>query len=319
MSHSRLMVGASARGTGRDRMYNPEDQVAGVKAKLRRTTQVIDEITSMGKSLLHDRGPAVTVERERSDDRLLERFRARIDRQPPPEFGVLVGDAVHNLRSALDHIVFGLAVAGGGKYPPEGKHRLQYPIELKQRAFEDAEPDRLRNVSVPAVEWIESSQPYHHVYRPITVDPGSDLEVAAPPEHHPLALLRDLSNQDKHRNVAAAAVLSLGPIWWPSWDADTAPEFTPLGGGPIEDGQVIGTYRYEDADSPDVRVEFAFDVGLPSEVATDWPIWIHLGTLQGFIEHDVLAALEPHMLLTGDSRTGKDDKSLTGETGANRG
>lgn len=113
-----------------------------------------------------------------------------VSNEPPPEWGLLVGDLVQNVRSALDHLVWG--------WVPKSRrtNRTAFPI------FDD--PDEfLCAVTLPArkkrrgtltglapdserFKLIESCQPYHGEHGP---------------EFHPLRNLASLSNEDKHRTL----------------------------------------------------------------------------------------------------------------------
>ena|SRR5437879_6087397 len=51
---------------------------------------------------------------------------------------LMLGDALHNLRGALDHAVYALAVANCGKNPPDDEAKLAFPITSEQRFFDQA-------------------------------------------------------------------------------------------------------------------------------------------------------------------------------------
>jgi hypothetical protein len=98
---------------------------------------------------------------------------------------LILGDAVHNLRATLDHLIYALAdwnTAGSIQHP----YRTQFPICDTPSDFNAASKRYLREVHSNHVAVIERFQTYHAV----------DL---LPGKLHPLALLRDLSDVDKHR------------------------------------------------------------------------------------------------------------------------
>lgn len=105
---------------------------------------------------------------------------------------VIVGDIVHNLRSTLDHLTWQLACyhTGGNPLNPQ---RVQFPIEDKLAVFaKRCKPDGWIGEIAPAHQTIiERYQPYHGLNTPS--QQFWTLYV------HELALLRDLSNADKHR------------------------------------------------------------------------------------------------------------------------
>ncbi len=113
---------------------------------------------------------------------------------PPDSWGPLIGDAVANMRAALDHAVWALVVDDRSDSPSETDARkVQFPIHDTASAFGK---DRLLQVANQVVvDAIEQCQPYND--RDDTLTDG-----------HPLETLRALSNIDKHR---ALHVVSLSP------------------------------------------------------------------------------------------------------------
>ena len=106
----------------------------------------------------------------------------RTDPEPPIELGLILGDYITNLRAALDHLVWQLVLLAGNT-PTKTN---QFPIVNTEAQFESAKTRQLRGVAPTQVESIGEVQPYTH-----PVDP----------EEHPLALLRWLSNTDKHQVI----------------------------------------------------------------------------------------------------------------------
>jgi hypothetical protein len=108
----------------------------------------------------------------------------------PIEWGLLLGDIVHNYRSALDCIAWALVELG--KRPPhtlteEEQRRVYFPICSTRTEFDKTRRIRLPGVEKAEVEIARSYQPYKA---------GRWLR-----ETHPFAVLRELSNNDKHRSV----------------------------------------------------------------------------------------------------------------------
>jgi hypothetical protein len=111
----------------------------------------------------------------------VERFQIR--ERPPLRFGVILGDCVHNLRCALDHAVWQVTLLDGGT-PNSG---TQFPIASRSESqFEEMAKARIAGLSSPHRQVVKRVQPYH-----LGQDAGT----------HPLAVLADLSNTDKHRIV----------------------------------------------------------------------------------------------------------------------
>jgi hypothetical protein len=103
----------------------------------------------------------------------------------------IVGDCVHNLRSALDQLVAQAVIANGGQ--PTTDH--QFPITETAASFTKQAKRRLESVSEPHRAIIEAAQPYHER------NDGSGKPQA-------LVVLNDLSNRDKHRLINAVTLVA---------------------------------------------------------------------------------------------------------------
>jgi hypothetical protein len=119
--------------------------------------------------------------------------RIELKAKPPIAVSVTCGDYIHCLRSALEHLV--------GSEVPNPSTKTSFPLEAKKMDF-------FTKVMTPA--WSGKAN------GPLTgLDPEGDLFAliqASQPyrgqhghAHHPLWLLGDLSNADKHRAIFATA------------------------------------------------------------------------------------------------------------------
>ncbi len=111
---------------------------------------------------------------------------------PPTIYWSLVaGDAVHNLRGALDHLMWQVAILDRGGGVPED--RTQFPI-VDDPAHLTGWPASvtMNQLTEPHRTLVAGYQPYN----------AGDLK-----DVHPLAILRELSNQDKHRVLAILSLL----------------------------------------------------------------------------------------------------------------
>ena len=95
----------------------------------------------------------------------------------PQEAQAIVGEIVHNLRSALDNLVWLLAYRNCGHEVKQ----TQFLIVETRTDFDKQQPRRLKGLTNDQVDTIEKVQPYN----------GDDW----------LRLLADLSNPDKHRHL----------------------------------------------------------------------------------------------------------------------
>lgn len=105
---------------------------------------------------------------------------------------LFVGDVVHNFRCALDHLAFQLArYHRGGSLTPRQERDVQFPIADSEEGFERQRDRYLRYIAPEHITIIEGLQLYHRT--------AGRPDGWSGPYIHQLALLRDLSNMDKHR------------------------------------------------------------------------------------------------------------------------
>lgn len=103
---------------------------------------------------------------------------------------VVLGDIVHSLRSALDHLAWQLVLNHYGRPPTEELRRLvKFPIERKRNSVTSSYIySKVSPADRADIEW---AQPYYAPNFPTTF--------RHIPALHALAVLQRLSNRDKHR------------------------------------------------------------------------------------------------------------------------
>jgi hypothetical protein len=114
--------------------------------------------------------------------------RVQLDTSPPPAIALIAGDAVQNARNALDHVAHAIVLRN--RSVPDTA--TQFPILDDRLGLNGGIKDVTLNprASQLANSIIERLQPYHRL---------------DDPTKHPLAVLRDLSNIDKHRHLHVIA------------------------------------------------------------------------------------------------------------------
>jgi hypothetical protein len=128
----------------------------------------------------------VVSEEEPNTGRIVLKFRERIP--VPPAIPLIIGDALQNLRSALDYLVWELVLAASNN--PTDKH--MFPICDSLEAFEDQiRRHRLDGIAPGAISEIQGLQPYHY---------GQDKEKA------PIRVLDTFTNINKHRRVLVSVL-----------------------------------------------------------------------------------------------------------------
>ncbi len=182
--------------------------------------------------------------------------RAQITSQPPSEWGALVGDVVHNLRSALDHLAYALAESyTGAPLPDDIARSSEFPIFDSAADFSERKRNgrptarsglhKIRGVDPSVQAIIEGLQPYH----------GGD--------HARLAVLRDLSNRDKHREFVLSPFLRSSDIGGRIVGSALVDRVEMSRRGPVEDGTVLASYRVYPRPGQayvDMEFHFSFDV-----------------------------------------------------------
>jgi hypothetical protein len=105
------------------------------------------------------------------------------------DWGLMVGDAIHNMRCALDHLWWQLALDHLGRKPTEAEGReIQFPILTFSTPEKFRRHRFLKHVSAEAAEKAERCQRYD----------ASEGQVVL------LTVLATLSNRDKHREIHPA-------------------------------------------------------------------------------------------------------------------
>jgi hypothetical protein len=117
------------------------------------------------------------------------KYLLKIQQIPDPptlQWGVIIGDAVHCLRSALDQLATAL-------WTDKPTSATRFPICRTTREWVVDAPRMYWSVPSDYVAAFNRAQPYHR---------GDAANM------HPLAILNELWNLDKHRAVPAAALVS---------------------------------------------------------------------------------------------------------------
>ncbi|HVT12952.1 MAG TPA: hypothetical protein VHE55_11860 [Fimbriimonadaceae bacterium] len=121
-------------------------------------------------------------------------YRAARVKDAPLKISVVTGEALHDLRSCLDYLVWQL-VSNAGNRP---NRKNAFPICKSAEEFSGVTDRHLHGVPHAKVALIERLQPYH----------GSN------PRKHPLFLLKSFNDFDKHRVLTVAHPV----IWKNSYD-----------------------------------------------------------------------------------------------------
>ncbi len=202
----------------------------------------------------------------------------------PPILSLQIGDAAHNLRSALDHLLFRLA-----KPTTVWEERnVQFPLVNAQRDFAKTKRN-MPGVARGVRTTVEMFQPYHHQSWPETALLGQ---------------LQAINNWGKHRSLMATVAAVQGSrILVRVSDSYTLvqQEFFPFH-GPLKPGEIVTRFgmvesviRVAGEVHPELTLTMVFDDKLPKAVRGA-PVIATLESVGQFIEYGLLPKFERFLL-----------------------
>lgn len=164
---------------------------SAIKSKIERANQHIEELYGQAKAVIESKDYGYWIERDlKSGEQtiILDGIR---EFSIPPALSIIAGEVVHQLRSSLDHVVCGLVICNGGTV----NRGHQFPIVQVATEYNSVAKKVTKGISPVALVAIEKLQPYH----------------SSVPREHPLSILNELSNTDKHRNLNIVRAVSAPP------------------------------------------------------------------------------------------------------------
>jgi hypothetical protein len=184
-----------------------------------------------------------------------QHYRAILEvRKEPPvrDWGMMAGDVIHGLRSALDNLAYALQVKHSGP-PADPKKVLVQFIICDDAKDWSGQCYKIKAMSPDVRAEIERLQPYHR---------------ADPTKRHILSILRDLSNVDKHRRLLVVVAVA------PNVGFTLFNQITALTGysGPLVDGTVIALWKI-DGPLPKPEMNMDYTMPLSIEFPDEWPAW----------------------------------------------
>lgn len=191
-------------------------------------------------------------------------------------WGVILGDFLHNVRSALDHLVWQLVLLSE-QQAPGVQH--QFPIALSERAYLASRGMRERMLAGVADE-----------HRAV-IDQVQPFRLGDEAKTHSLAYLSRLSNTDKHRILPIAMFRTHEPKpddFLLLDGAENCEIEVEVPDGPLTESTVLATLRIKGAESvsaviekAQIGVEFAFldsdGYGLTANSFRE--VWARVGSL----------------------------------------
>jgi hypothetical protein len=163
-----------------------DDPFAGAHIKLARARHHRDDLNAQTEAFLKPDGElphGVAFDRSRERGILTVRASFIAETQAPSHLGAIAADLANNLRTALDHFVATLKRVHGAS--ANQVRQGGFPVARAAEDFAERAPRALAGLPADSPAWqaIQDAQPFH----------------AEDPSAHPLAVLVDLNNADKHR------------------------------------------------------------------------------------------------------------------------
>jgi hypothetical protein len=255
------------------------------RIKLQRAAEHAATLEAEVAAYLAEEPADVQVEPGDSDFEYLCRLIVR--HEPPPSWSAVIGDVLHNVRSALDSITYSILIGrAASAVSDESKRRIGFPITASSEKFNSSRWDQgLADGSTKRM--VRAYQPFADIG---DLNFGQeDAEQVI--QRHPLTQLRDLSNFDKHRSLHPIVVAL--DMMWLGLPEGAKSEWKAVEGWPWQSGSVIAKINVSGITSPD-ELEFGHEFAVAlAEDAGPLQAAPVTGRLRGFIGHAdwVLAGL----------------------------
>jgi hypothetical protein len=240
-------------------MVGPMPMPEQIVWKLWRAKHHYDElVTELRAYFASNPGDMVTAPNS-TPENVIYVFRTKT--RVPARFGLIAGDYIHNVRSTLDYLIWQLVIANGET--PDRSN--QFPIctgAPKTMTWDESlKRGRLRGIDSSAIEIVRSVQPC--------------FDTESGPAPHPLAVLEEINNENKHRRVLLTGLATV---------------MTPVVKPPIghAEFQVSSMKDGETVDGERFMAFLAFRGGIVEE----FEILSTLEVINNFIDTDVLSKFE---------------------------
>lgn len=247
------------------------DPLYSVKLKIERAKHHLSNLDSELRAY-RSRQP-YTVIREDNSKTGDHIFRFKANETIPVEIPLIIGDVVHNLRSAFDHLVCQCVIANRRQV----RTRTRFPIGTSQQRFTGNFKGAVKGASEKAQKLIWRLKPYEGGCESFWI--LSELDIMD--KHNKIVPVWTVFNQTNVLPNIPAEWLQAGPIQVPGLSL-----ITKRSGQPVEDGSEFFSMSgsIEDVEKH-CQFQFAFDITLgESGIATGKPILPCLGELIQFTE-----------------------------------
>jgi hypothetical protein len=228
---------------------NSELDLISVNAKLGRAEEHIEMLDAEINRWLESGTNSYTI--ERNEDQTQTYFRMKLSGAEPDylRWTLIAGDAINNLRSSLDHLIYAIAKYETRNHSSPDIESLCFLIVDSPEKWADRNNRRrISGLSSGVQDAIKSLQPFirkHPVLPPL------------------LAILRDFSNADKHRLLKlAATAISAANVNFTS--PNPVPKSIGIKTEPIEPGDIFAIIE-SDRPEPNLTIheaQFTMEIAL---------------------------------------------------------
>jgi hypothetical protein len=168
-----------------------DERLAPIRVKIERAKEHIRDLEVEVRSFLMT-NPYIVGPKRNPQTRQLIYYLVSV-RDTSPRISAIIGDVIHNLRSALDHLAYQLVLVGGGT----PSKQTYFPISEDAAKYKTERPGKVKGMRPDAIKAIDAIKPYGG---------GNDL----------LWRLHRLDNVDKHRLLitcgSAYNSVNIGPM-----------------------------------------------------------------------------------------------------------
>lgn len=130
------------------------ERLDAIRSKIDRANRHIDDLATACKTFVD----AKPFEFGRDTDPKTGYYHFKLTdiKAPPREIALIAGDAIHNFRSALDHLACELVIANG----QTPTRQTSFPIFDSAKKYQSLHGNRVRGMSPGAVRAIDAAKPY---------------------------------------------------------------------------------------------------------------------------------------------------------------
>ncbi len=175
------------------------DSLAGACLKLNRARDHMEVLRD--ELAAFNAGEPYRIAHEPNADGSEHIFRAKVRKEPPPFLSVVIGDALQNMRSTLEHLAWGLTPL---RTQQTDERSIGFPICTSRQAFEQTDRNspsgyntrtgmhKIWTMPTKVRAAIQQLQPYK----------------SRNPDEHPLFLLNELARVDRHQSLSVVGAVS---------------------------------------------------------------------------------------------------------------